>query len=451
VDVSRILHSVKLELDKTTVKNDKEKLSTFLYALTYKSANPAHVFLVGKSSSGKSNLLNSVLSMLPMPIKPEDNDKFWEKGLDGMSVTGISPKALNRYLPTSDFSWDHKLIAIQEFDGAKDAAVVIRQLMSEGGAATLVTEKTDKKSHFAKLWSITGKPTFIITTASDIVEHQLANRCIMIEIKSAVGAVLAFQSELYKKGYNKYVDDVLAQRQSWRDYFKDLSLVDDVVIPYASFIHSYWYNDVVLAQRSYQNFLRLIIGSAIVHQENRPKFDGSLVALGDDYEIARRLYTSLKFTLSPSMIPIYEAIIKLNEAADLKHLFEKNDGSKVRCFSAYEIGEACNLTVKSVVSMIDVLVNYSIVSPVYDLRRDEYHAGKQFMRYQLASSTESALKLPDFKVLCQLDPMKSITDFNFVYDKDNQTWDIVNGKWDFPIVKDPYDPLTGNRIKFDEN
>ncbi|NOQ72490.1 MAG: hypothetical protein GQ574_10840 [Crocinitomix sp.] len=88
-------------------------------------ANPLHIISMGASGTGKSHLQESVAALLP----PEDC----------MSITDLSPSSFYYFKPNE---LSHKLLLIEDLDGAKRVLYPLRELQSKKYITKTFVEKT---------------------------------------------------------------------------------------------------------------------------------------------------------------------------------------------------------------------------------------------------------------------------------------------------------------------
>jgi len=339
---------------------NRQKLTAFCLTLTYKLKNPANVLPVGESSIGKSNLMLGILKFFPVAhrqdvivhnvllkkcltennmIKYNKVEKdFWKK-FDGILLDGMSGQAIKRYLANEEwFSWDNKIMAIGELDSAVMAAPLLRTLASEGGGISMVTEKSASGKFYTMLYSTDGRPMLFATTASDAVEHQFANRCVMIEIGQNNGYLHSVHEKIGLKYANKVIESEykLIQKE-----IKRMKPIDGVVIPYAPMIAENWYKTHPTSNRTLQDFFRLIHGVTVLHYRQRKKINGQLISTPQDYELARQIFCGMKLKLTAPLLKTLHALEELeNDKCE-------RVTQKTLTVSAYTLDEIAEYSFKS--------------------------------------------------------------------------------------------------------
>jgi hypothetical protein len=271
-----MLNEIDKDMDKFYFGKHQERKIVFLSMLSCMTQKPVHTILTGVSSVGKSEMLKTCSRYLPKDCYNE--------------FTRISPTALNRYMSEDkDFTWNHKILSITELSGAEQASDVLRVLMSEGQSRALITEKMKSGETVVIDYQINGTPTLITTTANEKIEHQFANRCLLIEIsfeKSELQKIVRFIAECNTS--SKKIEPssaILKLVQKLKPF--------NVEIPYAKQIGEFWTANFPRSTRDIVNFFGLIRAHTVLNQENRKVVNKTLIAEKDDYEVCRTFFTTL--------------------------------------------------------------------------------------------------------------------------------------------------------------
>jgi hypothetical protein len=161
--------------------------------------------------------------------------------------------------------------------------------------------------------------------------------------------------------------------------------------------------------------LKFISASAVLHSANREKLDGGrvIVAVGDDYEIARRLYCFDLNKLDQSERKVYESIDNLMESDKVRERIVLSSDVPVKCATRAEIISSSKVAYKTATDVIKRLIEKNLLSETTTAASDSDY-GRPSTVYLF--STKRPLKFPT---------VDRITD------------DLVA----------PYDPLTGKEIK----
>jgi hypothetical protein len=137
------------------VGEDLNKVPMWLFMLSRKLAKPIHAVVFGQSSSGKSELVKTVIKTIPE-----------EDVLEFSSMTA-------RSLDYRDGDLIDKVIFIAEFDGADEISYSIRVAQSEGRltrATTIKDPETGEMRNFEK--TIEVKSMFVLTTTRSAIHNE---------------------------------------------------------------------------------------------------------------------------------------------------------------------------------------------------------------------------------------------------------------------------------------
>jgi hypothetical protein len=214
----------------------------FISALTTQIYPPVSVIIKGQSSSGKSNLVVGVLSMLP----------------DDMVIdrAGLSPKAL----AYGEEALDGRVLYMTELHGAKDAQYLLRLLQSEGhlnyefatmrggehetrviqrsGQVVVITTTTadsifeDDETRFLSLWANTSEKQTRAVLLSELRPRATPNTYEREVIRKAVSIIRQHEVTLQLPDWFEVVaKHVPATRlRSRRDWPRFLSLCKAIAL-----------------------------------------------------------------------------------------------------------------------------------------------------------------------------------------------------------------------------
>jgi CHC2 zinc finger/Toprim-like len=236
------------------VGEETNKLMGYLCAVSRKLDEPLAVILQSSSAAGKTALMEAVLSFVP----EEDQVKY--SAMTGQSLFYLGEKDLR-----------HKVLAIAEEEGVRQAAYALKLLQSEG---ELTIASTGKDPATGKLvtheYRVEGPVMiFMTTTAVTIEDEELQNRCVILgvdEDREQTKAIHALQRE------HQTIEGLLARqrraevRKVHRNAQRLLRALP-VVNPYAKMLT--FRDDTTRTRRDHVKYLTLIRAIAQLHQHQR--------------------------------------------------------------------------------------------------------------------------------------------------------------------------------------
>ncbi|OPX99477.1 MAG: DNA primase [Syntrophorhabdus sp. PtaB.Bin006] len=145
---------------------DANKLMGYLAAVSRKLDDPLSVLIQSRSAAGKSTLQDAVISLVP----PEDAVKY----------TRLTGQAL---FYKEEESLVHKLLAIEEEHGAKDASYSIRNIQSSKYLSIAATIKDPVSGKLkTEEYKVRGPVALMITTTEADLDYETSNRFITLTI-----------------------------------------------------------------------------------------------------------------------------------------------------------------------------------------------------------------------------------------------------------------------------
>lgn len=371
-------------------------LTGYFAMVSRKLAEPLSVLFCARSGAGKSTLQDRLCDFCP----PEDLVKY----------TRISGQVL--FYKDED-ALKHKLLAVDEEDGAAQAAYALRSLLSSGYLSCSVT-RTDPQTgrQVADDRRVNGPASNFLTTAHpEALDYETRNRYVLVTIdesRAQTERILALQR------WNETIDGLLARerRQAiFRRHHDAQRLLEqlDVVIP----VTLAYPSGQLILRREQKKYLSLIKAVALLHQHQRTRktlaVEGRTVtyieATAQDIEIARELASAiLQRNLDELAPPSRSLLVALQEivrakkqaiAKEKQTAEPAGDGKPVRRYilgerepkaeerllvSRQEIQRATGLSYWHVRTYMAQLVEYEYVAHVrghqgkrtlYELQREE--------------------------------------------------------------------------------
>jgi hypothetical protein len=236
------------------VGEEINKLLYYLAVTSRKMPDPLSILLLSGSGAGKTAVQDAACGFVP----PEDLVK----------LTSLSGKAL---FYKDRLSLKHKVLALEEGDGADEANYAIRNLISQG---ELVVEAAMKDPATGRITTMTNRvegPTDILmTTTQPEIDPETRSRFIVTSIdesREQTRAILAFQRR--REGLeglvtSRTVTDTLRRHHNFQRLLQPLAVVNP--------IHQRlrYRDDRLQGRRDQPKYLRLIRAVAFLRQMQKP-------------------------------------------------------------------------------------------------------------------------------------------------------------------------------------
>lgn len=286
---------------------------------------PLSVLILSSSGAGKTALQDAVLAFCP----PEDLVK----------LTALSGKAL---FYKDRLSLKHKVLALEEGDGAAEAMYAIRNLISAG---ELVSESTIKDLATGRLTTmenkVEGPSSVCFTTTKPDVDPETKSRFWVTSIdesRDQTRKILSFQRQQHLSDgliTSPEVEAILKKHRNFQRLLKPLAVKN----PYAAQLA--YGDDRLQGRRDQPKYLNLIKAIAFTRQMTKEVFyeqrNGSAVpyinADLDDIALANRLaHEILGHSLDELSRPGNDLLLQLDELAKerLKARQKENPDTKTR-------------------------------------------------------------------------------------------------------------------------
>ena len=256
-------------------QQDNGMLLFFIF-LTRMFANPLHAIVMGSSGSGKTHLLQGVSQTVP-----RQHIHY---------TTSLSENTL--YYTPKDFL-KHKILLQEDLDGAYQALLPLRELMSNQSISRFSTRTNSRTGESKQIYLQVEGPVCIAgATTKEQVYEDNANRSFLIQIEDSPvqeRAVLAYQGEVASGKINP------------QNYTRDLRLLKaaqlqlqamEVLIPFAGLLELPPF--VFKKLRTQAHYLTLVKAVTLWNQYNRKRAKGEdgtvfLLSEKEDVEWANRL------------------------------------------------------------------------------------------------------------------------------------------------------------------
>ena len=246
------LHALTSEmLGKSGIVGEELNRSIMWYVYTSRKLNrPLHIISFGSSGTGKSHLQEKVGELIP------EEDKI--------EITALTQNAFY-YFGADELG--HKLIMIEDFDGALTALYPIRELQSKQRISKTVTIKDNKGNTKTIHLKVQGPVTVAGCTTQESMYEDNANRSFLIyldESKEQDKKVMHYQRLLAAGKIN------LEEEHNTKEFLKNIQRVlkpIKIINPFAEYLEIP--DEVLKPRRSNAHYLGFIEAVTYYHQYQR--------------------------------------------------------------------------------------------------------------------------------------------------------------------------------------
>jgi DNA primase catalytic core len=231
-------------------------LIAYLAALSRKLPEPLSVLFCARSGAGKSTMQDRICEITP----PEDL----------VSYTSVTGRAL---FYADENALKHKLLAIDEEDGAAEAAYALRSLQSAGQLKTLYTRSDPQSGKQKAEHSCVEGPTAIFCTTAhpEALDYETRNRFLILtvnESKEQTRRILERQRWNYTIEGLRAREDREAILRRQRNAQRLIEPIH-VVIPATITLPFPW--EQLILRREHKKFLTLVAAITLLHQHQRER------------------------------------------------------------------------------------------------------------------------------------------------------------------------------------
>jgi len=232
---------------------EANKLMGYLCAVSRKLDDPLSVLIQSRSAAGKSTLQDAVLRFVPR----EDYEKY----------TRLTGQAL---FYKAEGGLCHKLLAIEEEGGMREAGYSIRNLQSSKALSIATTGKDPVTGKLkTSEYQVKGPVSLMLTTTSVDMDYETQNRFITLTIdesKEMTERILSNQrvlETLEGMKQRREQEKITAKHQNAQRLLKPLAVVN----PYATKLT--FPASTLRARRDHKKYLGIIKTIAFLHQYQR--------------------------------------------------------------------------------------------------------------------------------------------------------------------------------------
>jgi hypothetical protein len=260
---------------------ESNKLMGYLSAVSRKLDEPLSILIQSRSAAGKSTLQDAILSFIP----PEDFVKY----------TRLTGQAL---FYKEESSLVHKVLAIEEEEGAREASYSIRNIQSSKYLSIAATGKDPITGKLkTEEYRVNGPVSLLMTTTEVDFDDETSNRFVTLTIdesREMTERILQRQREeqslegLIRKAE---AERIRAKHHNAQRLLRPLQVIN----PYYRYLT--FRSDSLRARREHKKYLGLIIAIACLYQyqremkayEHRGKVTPYIEVTLEDIERANRL------------------------------------------------------------------------------------------------------------------------------------------------------------------
>jgi DNA primase len=228
-------------------------LAGYLAAVSRKLATPLAIIVQSTSAAGKSALMDAVLNLTP------EEDRVHYSAMTGQSLYYLGEKNLK-----------HKILAIAEEEGVRQAAYALKLLQSQGELTIASTGKDPETGQLVtQEYRVEGPVMLFLTTTAIDIDEELMNRCLVLSIDESRAQTRAIQMRQRAKRTlagllaDTQAEALTALHRNAQRLLKPLAVVN----PYADQLT--FLDERTRTRRDHQKYLTLIDAIALLHQHQR--------------------------------------------------------------------------------------------------------------------------------------------------------------------------------------
>ena len=235
------------------VGEDLNLAAAYLAAVSRKLDAPLAVLIQSSSAAGKSSLMDAVLQLVPQ------EERIRYSAMTGQSLFYLGETNLQ-----------HKILAIAEEEGVRQAAYALKLLQSDGELTIASTAKDEATGNLmTKQYTVKGPVMLMLTTTAIDVDEELLNRCLVLSVNESPEQTRAIHARQRQRqtlqGLLESADRELIQAVH-HNAQRLLSAIA-VVNPYADRLT--FLADKTRTRRDHMKYLTLIRAIALLHQHQR--------------------------------------------------------------------------------------------------------------------------------------------------------------------------------------
>jgi DNA primase len=235
------------------VGEDMNLMAAYLAAVSRKLDAPLAVLIQSTSAAGKSALMDAVLGLVP----PEERIRY--SAMTGQSLYYLGENNLQ-----------HKILAIAEEEGVRQAAYALKLLQSDGELTIASTAKDEASGNLmTKQYTVRGPVMLMLTTTAIDVDEELLNRCLVLSVNESREQTAAIHARQRQRQTLEGLLQSAARESIEALHHNAQRLLAGVAVvnPYADRLT--FLADKTRTRRDHMKYLTLIRAIALLHQHQR--------------------------------------------------------------------------------------------------------------------------------------------------------------------------------------
>ena len=235
------------------VGEEPNKATCYLAAVSRLLDRPLALMIQSASAAGKSSLMDAVLDLVP------EEDLVRYSAMSGQSLFYMGDRSLS-----------HKVLAIAEEEGARQASYALKLLQSEGRVTMASTGKDALTGMLTTHdYTVEGPVMLFLTTTAIDLDEELLNRCLVLTVNESREQTRAIHDVQRQR---ETLEGLLAKAERERlltlhRNAQRLLQPLAVVNPYADQLR--FRDDQTRSRRDHVKYLTLIRSIALLHQFQR--------------------------------------------------------------------------------------------------------------------------------------------------------------------------------------
>jgi DNA primase catalytic core len=229
-------------------------LAGYLSAVSRKLDAPLAILIQSSSAAGKTSLMEALLKLMP------EEERIQYSAMTGQSLYYLGERDLQ-----------HKILAIAEEAGVRQAAYALKLLQSEGELTIASTGKDELTGNLiTKQYRVKGPVMLMLTTTAIDIDEELLNRCLVLTVNESRAQTQAIHCRQRAgqtlEGLLQDVErhQIIERHQNAQRLLKPLHVVN----PYAHRLS--FLDDKIRTRRDHMKYLTLIRAITLLHQHQRP-------------------------------------------------------------------------------------------------------------------------------------------------------------------------------------